>query len=341
MELAKNRVTVIITAYNAERFINRCIESILCQTYPEIQIIVVDDHSSDKTPEKVKYFVNKVKYIRLDKNSGPAVGRTTGLMLADTEFVSFIDADDYWDKNFVETTVRFLKKNTDTIAVSTGYKSLSWNGKEYFKPNLNQSDSLYYSEDGKIHDNFYVFWNKYRCILTGTVMMRTNIAKLTKGQREDLRLTQDLEFWGLLATYGKWGFINQFLFITNDQTLKPQERLAKFTRRFLLFRQIEINDWSKRIYPRLNDIKSKEAFVEFLNYILTFIIFANAYTFNFKKSYILTQTNKNKIENKGWGKALLVGSKFGKLTWPLICVGLRFREISKAYFQYFKRNYIK
>jgi len=337
LNFAKNQVTAIITAYNAERFIGRCIESILNQTYTGIQIIIVDDHSSDRTVEIVKTYGKKIKIFRLHKNSGPAVGRTTGLMMADSEFVSFIDADDYWDTSFVEKTIFFLQNNPEAIAVHTAYCKKDWNGTKYYRPSLDDIDAGYYSEKGEMHSDFFVFWNKYKSVLTGTVMMRTRFAQKTNGQRKELRLTQDLEFWGLLATYGRWGYIHQHLFITDEQIITPKERLCKFNRRFNFIKTMELDEWAKRIRPRLKSEVSNIAFENFLNYILTTIIFANAYMLDYKRSYQLTKNNIDRIDNRGWGKALLMGYRMGKVSWPLICIGLRYREFFKAQIHYLKR----
>ena len=76
--LSKNRITVVITSYNAGRYISRCINSALNQIFPDVEVIVVDDGSTDNTKEIVESYTEKVRYIRFESNKGPAAGRTRG-----------------------------------------------------------------------------------------------------------------------------------------------------------------------------------------------------------------------------------------------------------------------
>ena len=108
MSRSRPRVTAVITAHNAERYVSRAIDSALSQTFGPVHVIVVDDGSSDSTSDVVTAYDDGVKLIRLPENNGPAVGRTTGLMKCTTEFVAFLDSDDYWLPEFVQETVAFL-----------------------------------------------------------------------------------------------------------------------------------------------------------------------------------------------------------------------------------------
>lgn len=324
------QVSVIIPAYNAGRYIRRCIDSALGQTCERVRVIVVDDNSTDNTEECVRSYGEQLRYIRLAQNRGPAAGRTAGLLETDTEFVAFLDADDYWKPEFVETTVGFLRNHPDAIAVNTAYCAKEWKGGDYDYPKLDDVDRQYYGGSGRICDNFYEYWAKYRSVLTGTVMMRTAVAKQTGGQREDLRLTQDLEFWGYLATFGKWGFVPQHLFVTDQRILTPRERLSKMRRRFDFFRSLTVESWIARVSPRLVDRRSIEAFGRIVAHIAVTIALANAYMFQFRRSRELALEWREQLEG-GLGNVLRVGLKGGSLLWPLVCIALRYREISKAY----------
>lgn len=333
MGFARNRVTVVITTYNAGRYLRRSIDSALGQTYPHIEVIVVDDGSTDDTSDRVKAYKDGIRYIRLLDNRGPAVGRTTGLMTASGEFVTFLDADDYWMPTFVEETVSYLKAHPDVVALNTGYCKRDWDGKDYYRPVLDDEDRDYYGVSGAICPDFYQFWSRYQAILTGTVMMRTETAVKTGGQRADLRLTQDLEFWGYLATFGKWAFTPKPLFVTDQRVLTPKERLAKLKRRFVFFRSMTVDDWARRIRPRLDNCDSKEGFEQFLGHIATTITLANAYSFRFRQSYRIAAEWRDKLDN-GLGSVLKYGLHGGRVFWPLVCVALRMREVLKAYSRY-------
>lgn len=97
-------VTVIIPAFNYARYIEQCIFSVLQQTYPKIEIIVVDDGSTDNTSDVLKKFADKIKIVR-QVNSGVSVARNTGLLISSGEYVAFLDADDWWEPTKVETQI--------------------------------------------------------------------------------------------------------------------------------------------------------------------------------------------------------------------------------------------
>lgn len=90
-------VSVIIPAFNRAKTIGRAIKSCLSQDYHEIEILVVDDHSSDNTQEIVRSFDDRrLKYFFHSKNCGPAAARNTGIRNAKGEFIAFLDSDDEW-----------------------------------------------------------------------------------------------------------------------------------------------------------------------------------------------------------------------------------------------------
>lgn len=100
--------SVIIPAYNAEYTIVRCINSVLLQTIDNYEIIVVDDGSTDYTSNKVKEIADKCNKIKMrqQKNSGPGAARNTGISLSQGDYIAFLDADDYWETDYLETIVR-------------------------------------------------------------------------------------------------------------------------------------------------------------------------------------------------------------------------------------------
>ena len=99
------KISVILPCYNVKDYIKRCLDRIINQTLKDIEIICVDDKSTDNTLQILqKYSKNekRIKIIELEKNSGAGTARNTGLKLAKGEYVSFIDPDDYIDLNFYE-----------------------------------------------------------------------------------------------------------------------------------------------------------------------------------------------------------------------------------------------
>lgn len=101
------KVSVIIPAYNCERFIGAAIESVLQQTFRDYEIIVVDDGSTDKTNEVVQRYRGRLQYLK-QSNNGQAMARNLGFRHSSGEYLAFLDADDIWYPNMLETEVAAL-----------------------------------------------------------------------------------------------------------------------------------------------------------------------------------------------------------------------------------------
>ena len=112
-------VSIIVPAYNAERTINRCIDSILKQSYSNLEIIIINDGSKDSTEEKcMKYIKNKkIKYIRIN-NSGVSNARNIGIENSTGTYIMFVDSDDYIEKNMVERLYDNINENVDLVICS-------------------------------------------------------------------------------------------------------------------------------------------------------------------------------------------------------------------------------
>ncbi|HFR4186932.1 glycosyltransferase family A protein [Bacillus cereus] len=107
-------VSVIVPLYNAEKYIEETMESILNQTYKNIEIVIVDDGSKDQSSSIVKNLKKKypeqIKYI-LQENQGVSVARNTGIENASGEYISFLDSDDLWHPTKIEKQIESMHKN--------------------------------------------------------------------------------------------------------------------------------------------------------------------------------------------------------------------------------------
>ena len=108
------RVSVIIPAYNQADFLGAAIQSVLAQTYPNFEIVVVDDASTDLSIEVVKQFDDpRIKLLMHEENRGLPASRNTGMRASLGEFIAFLDADDIFHPEKLESHVAFLDNNPD------------------------------------------------------------------------------------------------------------------------------------------------------------------------------------------------------------------------------------
>ncbi len=103
-----NLVSVVIPAYNAEAFIEHAIGSVLAQTYEPVEVIVVNDGSTDRTVDRVASYKDSVRLVN-QRNLGLSRARNAGIRAATGEFVAFLDADDYWKAGKLSCQVELLR----------------------------------------------------------------------------------------------------------------------------------------------------------------------------------------------------------------------------------------
>lgn len=115
----KDLVSVIIPIYNVEQFFSRCIESVISQTYKNLEIILVDDGSTDHCGIIADKYAEKDDRIKVihQKNGGLSAARNNGIAIATGKYITLVDSDDYIDNSFVETLLDNLAKTDSDISV--------------------------------------------------------------------------------------------------------------------------------------------------------------------------------------------------------------------------------
>lgn len=117
-------ISIIVPIYNAEKYLNRTINSILTQTYDNFELLLVDDGSTDKSSLICKQYVVKDERIHyyLKENGGPSSARNIGIKNSKGQFISFVDADDVVKPNFLETLLIPYQKNSGLDLIIASYK---------------------------------------------------------------------------------------------------------------------------------------------------------------------------------------------------------------------------
>ena len=204
-------VSVIIPAFNSARFIGEAIGSVLSQTRPAEEIIVVDDGSTDSTRDIVQAL--PVKYV-YQKNAGPSAARNAGIRAAAGDFLAFLDADDIWlphklavqlqgfasypEAGFSFSTVWNLYDGTDTKITRAPYyppRLVRW---------LNKSGI----SSGMACGSVYELLLQKNCVATSSVVVRRSLVE--RAGEFDIRLwgAEDYEYWIRLARIAPAVFID-------------------------------------------------------------------------------------------------------------------------------------
>ena len=127
LPLSNSKVSIIVPIYNTAKYLPKCLDSIINQTHQNLEIILVDDGSTDDSKKIADRYAKKDKRIKVihQKNQGQSAARNTGLSKATGDYVSFIDADDEIKKSFIQNLLSTYSDNTSLSVCGIHYKRLS------------------------------------------------------------------------------------------------------------------------------------------------------------------------------------------------------------------------
>jgi teichuronic acid biosynthesis glycosyltransferase TuaG len=182
MKLSK--VSIITPTYNSSKYIEDTIKSIISQTYENWELLITDDCSTDETVEIIKKYIlldSRIKVYRFDKNSGSALARNNSIKFSKGVFLAFCDSDDLWDKDKLESHVRFHQEKKVLFSF-TNMRIINENGVIV----LNRQSIVKYKVNYKL-----LLKNNY--IPTSTVLI--NKALLNKYKFPNYRMKQDYVLW--------------------------------------------------------------------------------------------------------------------------------------------------
>jgi len=167
--MAIKNVDIILPVYNSKKYILKTVNSIVNQNYKCWNLIIIDDCSNDGTFEilsnfKKKYFNNnkKIYLYRNNRNKGQAYSRNLALKKSKSQFIAFIDSDDYWEKNKLKKQIKFMLDN-DYNFTYTDYKSIKKNNRTKIIKSYDYYD--------------YIKFTRNTTIGTSTIILNRNIIK--------------------------------------------------------------------------------------------------------------------------------------------------------------------
>lgn len=221
-----SKFSVIIPTYNRSNALERCLDSLVNQTFKDFEVVVCDDGSVDDTVSVIKQFQNKLNltYSYNENWGGPAKPRNLGIHLAKGEYICFLDSDDWWMPNKLMVLVRNISPKFDVYYHSLFIKS---ENKKYGSIKCRVINNKKPKIDLLINLN---------TLLTSSVCIRADLLKKTKGFSVDKELIglEDYDFWIQLGDYGaRFKLIGKTLgvyFIGSDNsiTLEDERQITKF-----------------------------------------------------------------------------------------------------------------
>jgi glycosyltransferase involved in cell wall biosynthesis len=202
-------VSVIIPSYNREILIQKAIDSVMKQTFQDFEILVIDDASTDNTKEIIdSLHNNKIKYFRLEKNSGQCVARNYGIRHAKGKYVAFLDSDDEWLPEKLEKQIDCFSKGSDSLGAVYG--------RAYQKDVIRDVTSVTTDEfyRGPVSDKFMDGF----CPPTPSLfMVKTDVIKECNGFDEKLIPFVDLDMWLRISEKYEFDFVDEPIIIKYEQ----------------------------------------------------------------------------------------------------------------------------
>lgn len=196
MSYKKNnfKISVIIPCFNQGKYLDQAIQSVLNQTYQDFEIIVIDDGSTDRyTKELLKNYERAKTTIYRTANKGASSARNYGYSLAKGNFIQFLDADDFLDKNKFEEQIRIFKNDESIDVCYTDYRYFIEETKEYRDPYF----SVKLSKDPL--EDFLYRWQRGLSIPIHSAMFRKKIWKSELPFIEGFGVAEDWIMWTKLA----------------------------------------------------------------------------------------------------------------------------------------------
>lgn len=203
--------SVIIPLFNKADYIEKAIESVLSQTMPDFELIVIDDGSTDSSLERIGRFTDTRLQIIHQANAGVSTARNNGAAFSRFDYVAFLDADDWWDERFLEEMKPLVTQFPDAGLHGSNYYVVK-NGH-----NTPAQIGLPFGFSKGYIDYFTVyaktFWVPINCSF---VVVKKSIFSQQNGFNSKLKFGEDFDLWVRIALLHKVAYLNRFLAYSNQ-----------------------------------------------------------------------------------------------------------------------------
>lgn len=258
------KVSLILPAYNAEKYLKYTLESLTNQTLKEIEIIAINDGSKDKTLEILKEFEKKNSKVKIidKKNEGVWKARMDGIQKASGEYITFIDADDYIEPDFTKELYKSITQNKADMAIC-GFKRVDGKTGKILSQEMKYDKNRVIEKNNNFEEVIAIntaLWNK---------LYKTSLLKQIKDLEKPPRILEDMMFLTLVyQKINKISFVDQYLYqyIVRDgsamNVLKKEEIQSIQKAMLEIKKQYEIEKENKEKM----EILASMAFLHFRNF---------------------------------------------------------------------------
>lgn len=241
-------VSVIMPTYNHARFIGEAIDSVLNQTYKNLELIIIDNYSKDNTEEIVaSYKDDRIKYLKFRNNGIIAASRNYGIRHSQGEYIAFLDSDDMWDKKKLEKQLPHFQ-SSEIVGVASD-AILITDTPYYRKKNYGRSKLGYV-------DYQYIDILNGNKIMTSSCIVKRKILENAGffNKNRDFCFIEDWELWLRMSRFGKFRVLEQQLLIYRVFYCQSRNKVEVSKNIFKIFeKQLELG------YVRDEDIKEPRA----------------------------------------------------------------------------------
>lgn len=225
-------ISIIVPAYRAEKVIGEAIDSVVAQTYPNWELLLVEDAGGDGTAEIIEEYVrehgeSRIRLIRQPENGGAAKARNRGLREAAGRYIAYLDADDLWEPEKLERELRFMREK-DAAFVFTGYEFADENGRRTGKV-VHVPETLNYRQ---ALSNTTIF--------TTTVLFDTEKIPRELLEMPDVKSEDTALWWKVLRNgYLAWGLDENLARYRRAGKSLSSNKLEALRRIWNLYRKVE------------------------------------------------------------------------------------------------------
>ena len=239
-------VSIVVPVYNAARFIDETIQTVLDQTYANWELLLVDDKSTDESVKIIHKYQKKderIKLFKLSENTGAAIARNTGIDNATGRYLAFLDADDLWVNNKLELQVAFMQEKNAAFTF-TGYEFADENGKPNGKK-VHVPDTITHKQA-----------LKNTTIWTSTVILDIQVLSKPTIYMPDIGSEDTATWWKILKTISwAYGLDKILSHYRRTGSSLSANKLIGLKRTWLLYRTVE----------KMSIIKSSYNFIFYVN----------------------------------------------------------------------------